>query len=230
MKKSKKLIVASTLAIGIGSTAAFAPASISAASDVIIASVDWVNSQINPMKKDIDALEAKVNSMQKEINTLKKQVADGNTGNTGGNEDNNATMPSTVYVAKSSVTIHSGATRDYRVVATKTKGSSLKVIDQHKSASGLWYRVVLGTNSFGWIYSGDISTTQVKQPTSVVTTAAVQLRRGAATSYKVYETVKKGTTLKYISTFTNSSGETWYNVETSKGTRGWIIGTYGEVR
>src|SRR5690606_12969575 len=105
-----------------------------------------------------------------------------------------------------------------------------KVIDQHKSGNDLWYRVVLGTNSYGWIYSGDVSTTQVKQPTSVVTKVATPIRRGATTSYGIYETVKKGTTLKYISTFTNAAGETWYNVETSKGTRGWMLGTHGEVR
>lgn len=239
--KKKHLFIAGTLSVGIG-IAAFVPNSITASNNVILASVDWVNSQINPMKSQITALETKINQQQQEINTLKQQLASGGGSGTytppvvtsPAPTAPSTSVPTTVYVATASATIHSGATASYKVVATKTSGTTLKVIDKHESSNGTWYRVELSSTLKGWIFSGNVSNTKgdvaTNTPSQVVTTGEVHLRKGATTSYGILETLQKGTALKYIQDFTNSAGETWYNVETSTGKRGWIYGKLGEVR
>jgi uncharacterized protein YgiM (DUF1202 family) len=219
--KGKNVIIASAIAFGVG-IAAFNPISINASTNVVIASVEWVQSQLNPINSKISQLESKINSQQQEINNLKLQIANGTVTQT-------PSLPSTIYISSTTATIHSGATKSYRIVATSNKGTALKVIDTHQSTSGLWYRVQVSTSVAGWVFSGDASTTAVSKPTSVVTTASVNIRSGATVGYKVVKTVPNGTTLKYIQSFTNSSGETWFNVEIS-GTRGWMVSNLGEVK
>jgi uncharacterized protein YgiM (DUF1202 family) len=232
MQKSKKLMAVGALTIGIGAGAYLAsPQGMSASSNVILASVDWVTSQINPINSKITSLEAKINAQQTEINNLKAQLGQGGSPSTPPTTPPPAgEIPSVVYVNKNSVTIHSGATREYKVLSTKSMGNSLKVIDSFTASTGLWYRVEVTSSVKGWVFSGDVSTTKTSAPTQVITTGDVHLRKGATTGYTILVTIPKGTSLKYYSTFVNSLGETWYNVETSTGDRGWIYGGLGEVR
>ncbi|EIJ80500.1 hypothetical protein PB1_09072 [Bacillus methanolicus PB1] len=227
MSRIKKIVAAGALTLGIGAGAyMFTPKGMDAASNVVLASVEWVTSQINPMKTKIADLESKVASQQQEINNLKTQISKI------GNPPANGQLPSTVYTVKSSVTIHSGAAKNYKVIATKPAGSALKVIGSFHASTGLWYRVEISSTVKGWVFSGDVSTSKpsASGPTQVIATGDVQLRRGASTSYSTIQLIKKGTTLKYIQTFVNAKGETWYNVETSSGVKGWIFGGLGEVR
>ncbi|MFE8701691.1 SH3 domain-containing protein [Cytobacillus sp. FJAT-54145] len=234
MNRSKKIIAAGALTIGIGAGAyLFTPQGMSASSNVVLASVDWVTSQLNPVKTKVSDLESKVATQQQEINNLKAQLAKlGSPTTPPTTPPTDGQLPSTVYVNKSSVTIHSGATTKYKIVATKTMGSALKVVGSHNSATGLWYNVELSSTLKGWVQSSDISITAPSNttPTQVVAFGDVHLRKGATTGYTILTTIPKGTTLKYISTFVNTSGETWYNVETSSGLKGWVYGGLTEVR
>lgn len=239
MNRSKKIIAAGALAIGIGAGAVISsPQAMNASSNVVLASVDWVTSQINPMKTKISDLEAKINSQQQEINSLKAQLSQPGTTPPPVTTPPVTTppasgdLPSTVYAAKGTVKVHSGATTSYKVVATKANGAALKVIDSFNSATGLWYRVEISSTVKGWVFSGDVtvSKSSASAPSSVVTFGEVHLRKGATTSYDVIQTLPKGASLKYISTFTNAKGEVWYNVQTSSGIKGWVSGTLSEVR
>ncbi|UOE55126.1 SH3 domain-containing protein [Bacillus sp. CMF12] len=233
MNRIKKLVAAGIVTAGIGTSAAlFTPSGSDAASNVVLASVEWVNTKLNPintklssLETKISSLEAKVASQQKEIEALKAD-----SGTTTPTTPPPSGLPSAVYTTKDNVSIHSGALRTYKVVATVSKSTALTVVDSHNSSSGLWYRVQLSPSLLGWVYSGDVSTTKPDTLKTVVTTADVNMRRGATTDYAVVELLPKGTVLKLVQTYKNSKGETWYNVETSSGSRGWIISTFGEVR
>lgn len=238
MKLSKKMIIGCSLALGIAAgSILFSPKGISATNNIILASVEWVNSQLNPINTKINKLEQQLAAQQQEINQLKAIIEEGGitipTPAPGVENPPVTQIPETIYTAKNNVTVHSGATRDYKVVSTlSNKGRSLKVIDSFTSATGLWYRVELSSTLKGWVFSGDVSIEKTA-PTNiskVVTTGSVHLRKGATTAYGIIETLKKGTTLTYIQSFTNAYGETWYNVETPQGKRGWIISTLGEVK
>ncbi|MBP2241965.1 uncharacterized protein YgiM (DUF1202 family) [Cytobacillus eiseniae] len=232
MNRSKKIIAASVLTVGLGAGAIIStPQVMKASSNVVLASVDWVTSQLNPMKSKMTELESKIASQQQEINNLKAQVSNpGTTPPPVVTPPVTGDLPSAVY-AKGTVNIHSGATKDYKVVATKASGSSLKVIDSHTSGTGIWYRVELSSTLKGWVFSGDVSVEKPANAEKTVTTFGdVNLRKGATTSYASLQVIPKGTSLKYISSFTNAAGEVWHNVQTSAGIKGWVIGTLSEVK
>lgn len=233
MNRSKKLIVAGALTLSIGAGAIIStPDAMKASGNVVLASVDWVTSQLNPMKSKMTELESKIALQQQEINSLKAQIgATPSTPPPTTQPPTNGELPSAVY-AKGTINIHSGATRDYKVIATRTNGSSLKVIDSFNASSGLWYRVELSSTLKGWVFSSDVTLakSESSEPTKVVTFGEAHLRKGATTSYASIQLLAKGTTLKYISTFTNAKGEVWYNVETSAGVKGWVSGALSEVK
>lgn len=234
MNRSKKIIVAGalTLSIGIGAIIS-TPQVMKASSNVVLASVDWVTSQLNPMKTKITELESKISLQQQEINSLKAQIGTPPTTKPPTTQPPvDGALPAIVYAAQERVNIHSGATKDYKVIATRTKGTSLKVIDSFKSSTGLWYRVEISSTLKGWVFSNEVSVNKpgVSGPTQVITKGEVHLRKGATTSYAIIQTLPKNSTLKYISTLTNTKGEIWYNVETSAGVKGWVSGNLSEVK
>lgn len=194
-----------------------------AAGNVVLASVEWVQSQLKPVNDKVTQLEATVKKQQDEINALRQSIETGTPVTV-------PTLPDVVYVSKTSTTVHSGATRDYRVVATRSQGASLNVIDSHTASNGLWYRVSISSSVKGWVFSGDVSLSQVSAPTEAFITTNTSLRRGATTGYASVESIPRGTTLSYLGSFTNGNGELWFNVETSRGNRGWILSTHAEVR
>ncbi|TQR21370.1 SH3 domain-containing protein [Psychrobacillus vulpis] len=211
------------------------PTSTKADSNLLLASVEWVQAQLNPLQTKVTALEKQVAEQDAIIKQLQKAVSEGGgvvTPPTNPGPTEPGTTVSTVYTSTSNVKVHSGASRDYKVLATFGVNKALTVIDQHKSASGVWYRVEISSTVKGWVFSGDVTTTKPGNyvPTSVVTTQAANVRKGATTNYQSLELVAKGTTLKYLGSFKNANGETWYNVQTAKGTKGWVLSTLTEVK
>lgn len=227
-----KLFITSAVTIGIiiGATV-FTPGAMKASTtELVLASVDWVNSKINPINNKIAALEAKINNQQKEINSLKAKL-NGETPTEPAPEPDE--LPQVVFVSDNYATVHSGATPNYKIVATYSKGTPLLVIDKFSSSAGLWYRVSLSPTLKGWINSDNVSNNQIAPTTDlkIVTVNSTLMRRGASTSYAVTETIPKGVTLKYIQTFiNNSTNEIWFNVESNSGKKGWIPAENGQVK
>lgn len=214
------------------------PTSTKANSNVLLASVEWVQAQLNPLQTKVTALEKQVAEQEQAIKQLQKAVAEGGgvvnpptnppTTNPGTPQD----LPTVVYTTANNVKVHSGASRNYKVLATLGTGKGVTVIDQHKAAAGVWYRVEVSASVKGWVFAEDVSTTKPGSyvPSQVVTKGAVNVRKGATTNYNSLELVAKGSTLKYLGSFKNASGETWYNVQTPKGTKGWVLSTLTEVK
>ena len=209
------------------------PTSTKADSNLLLASVEWVQAQLNPLQTKVTSLEKQVASQDVIIKQLQKAVAEGGsvvvtppTTTTPSTE-----TPAIIYTTVSAK-VHSGATRSYKVLSTIAANKGLTVIDQHKGADGIWYRVEVSSTVKGWIFSGDVSTTKPGNfvPSQVITKEATNVRKGATTNYSSIETVAKGSTLAYISSFKNANGETWYNVQTPKGNKGWVLSTLTEVK
>lgn len=232
----KKILTTIGVVLGLSFLIAInTPASTKANSNLLLASVDWVQSQLSPINSKVTALEKRVAEQDAMIKQLQKAVSEGGTviaPPTTPAPSTPGTLPSVVYTNASSVKVHSGATRNYKVLATFTENKALNVIDQHGTGANLWYRVEVSSTVKGWIHSGDVTTTKPSNvtPSSVVTKEAVNIRKGATTSYASIELAAKGTSLKYISSFKNANGETWYNVQSPKGNKGWVLSTLTEVR
>lgn len=237
-KMKKKILATVGVVLGLSFLIAInTPASTKANSNLLLASVDWVQSQLNPLTTRVSTLEKQIKEQDALIKQLQKAVAEGGTvitppTTTPTPPDNSTDLPSVVYTNANNVKVHSGATRNYKVLATFTANKSLNVIDKHGSGTNLWYRVEISSTVKGWVHSEDVTTTKpsTATPSSVVAKEALNIRKGATTSYASIELVAKGTSLKYISSFKNAKGETWYNVQSPKGNKGWVLSTLTEVR
>lgn len=211
------------------------PTSTKANSNVLLASVEWVQAQLNPLQTKVTALEKQVAEQDAAIKQLQKAIADGSGGVVTPPPtvpDGSLSFPTVVYTTTNNVKVHSGASKSYKVLATLAASKGITAIDQHKSATGVWYRVEVSPSVKGWVFSEDVSTKKPSNivPTQVTAKQAVNLRKGASTNYKSLELVAKGSTLKYLGTFKNANGETWYNVQSAKGTKGWVLSTLTEVK
>lgn len=211
MKRSiKAIIFASIIVVG---SILFPVLNGTAQSNVLLASVEWVNAQLNPLKSKVDKLEATVASQATEIALLKKAVADGGT-----------LLPDYVFIKSVEAKVHSGALSSYRTVAITNIGQKYKVVDEH----GTWYRIEYSPGKYGWIEKSNISTKAVSMPTKVTIKKTTTVHSGALTSYRTVATLQSGQSVKFIQTFV-SNNETWLNIELSSGVRGWIKASSGEV-
>lgn len=208
------------------------PTSTKADSNLLLASVEWVQAQLSPLQTKVTSLEKQLAEQDTTIKQLQKAIAEGgNVVVTPPTTEPSTETPAVVYTT-TSAKVHSGATRNYKVLSTIAANKGLTVIGQHKGADGVWYRVEVSSTVKGWIFSNDVSTTKPSEfiPSKVVTKQATNVRKGATTNYKSLETVAKGSTLTYLGSFKNANGETWYNVQTPKGTKGWVLSTLTEVK
>lgn len=208
------------------------PTSTKADSNLLLASVEWVQAQLSPLQTKVTSLEKQLAEQDATIKQLQKAVAEGgNVVVTPPTTEPSTETPAVVYTT-TSAKVHSGATRNYKVLSTIAANKGLTVISQHKGADGVWYRVEVSSTVKGWVFSNDVSTTKPSEfiPSKVVTKQATNVRKGATTNYKSLETVAKGSTLTYLGSFKNANGETWYNVQTPKGTKGWVLSTLTEVK
>jgi stage II sporulation protein D len=68
-----------------------------------------------------------------------------------------------------------------------------------------------------------------EMPKMIVFNQATPLRKGATTSYDVIRQFNAGEAAPYINTFTNSSGEVWYNVSSQEG-NGWVLAANTKIQ
>lgn len=188
----------------------------SAASNVVLASVEWVNSQLNPAKDRITKLESDVASLRQALEDTNTSIP---------------SLPSQVYVKSLVAEIHSGALYKYKVLSTGSISQSLKVLQEVTASDGKFYRVEYAPNKFGWIAASDISYSSVTKPASVTITTAASVYSGADTKgYKTVGTVAKGQKVTYLGAFQNRQTKAiWVNVQLSNGKAGWLQQQNGEV-
>ena len=126
------------------------------------------------------------------------------------------------------VNVRSGPGTNYTSKTVIASGTSITVTD---TSNPEWYAVKLSNGMTGYIYSiyielqsssGGGSTSGGVQ---AKTTAGVNLRRGAGTSFGVIRVVATGTTV----TVTEATNAQWYKVKLSDGTEGYIFTEYLNV-
>lgn len=206
------------------------PVKTGASTNLVLASVEWVEKLIASINLEVSTLKNQVATQKSEIDALKSRIEALEKGTSSPSTPPTTGFPKNMVTTKANVTLHSGALREYRIVTTIAKsGTTLKVVDQFLSSSGLWYRVEYSTGSFAWAFSSDLAPSTAITKVVIVADSA-HVRRGAETSYASVALLNKGTELKYVGKFTNSKGELWYNVELTSGARGWIFAPLTEVK
>lgn len=128
--------------------------------------------------------------------------------------------------------VRSGAGVGFPVVVTLWSGAPLTVTGAPAVAGGYtWYPIRTGYGTTGWVAGEFLSAGAVSNPafpvgSSVVTTAAVNLRSGAGQSYSVVVVLWEGAPLTVTGAPVAVGGFTWYPVRTGYGTTGWVAGEY----
>ena len=125
------------------------------------------------------------------------------------------------------VNVRSGPGTNYTSKTVIASGTSITVTDRSNSE---WYAVKLSNGMTGYIYSIYIelqssSGSSTSGGVQAKTTAGVNLRRGAGTSFGVIRVVATGTTVT-VTEATNAQG---YKVKLSDGTEGYIFTEYLNV-
>ncbi|KZZ85013.1 MULTISPECIES: GW dipeptide domain-containing protein [Bacillaceae] len=209
----KKMKIALIFGAGIIAGSIFTPLATSqASSNLVLASVEWVTSQLTPINN-------RVASLEREVQTLKQM-------------NTNPALPSKVYVKAVIADVHSGAMEHYRVLASIPVSQILNVSQEITSEDGKYYRVEYSTGNTGWIPASEVSTAPVAKPASFIVKTPGAVYSGASvTGYKKVGSVSEGQTLKYVNAFKNrSTKEVWINVQLSNGTKGWVKQQSGEVK
>ena len=125
------------------------------------------------------------------------------------------------------VNVRSGPGTNYSSKTVIASGTSITVTDRSNSE---WYAVKLSNGMTGYIYSIYIELQSsaggsTSGGVQAKTTAGVNLRRGAGTSFGVIRVVATGTTV----TVTEATNAQWYKVKLSDGTEGYIFTEYLNV-
>ena len=125
------------------------------------------------------------------------------------------------------VNVRSGPGTNYSSKTVIASGTSITVTD---TSNPEWYAVKLSNGMTGYIYSIYIELESsaggsTSGGVQAKTTAGVNLRRGAGTSFGVIRVVATGTTV----TVTEATNAQWYKVKLSDGTEGYIFTEYLNV-
>ena len=131
-------------------------------------------------------------------------------------------VPKGTYKTTAGVNMRSGAGTKYAVVKNLAKNTQLIVTGNTSSS---WYKVKLYDGKTGYVknnYLQYISSSTAVPTGSYTTTAGVNMRNGAGTSYSVVKNLPKGTAL----TVTDTSNPNWYKVKLDDGTVGFVRCTY----
>ncbi|MCD7034462.1 SH3 domain-containing protein [Metabacillus sp. GX 13764] len=136
-------------------------------------------------------------------------------------------LSSVYYVQTADANVRRGAETSYSIVASLTKGSAVKVIDQFTNNAGeLWYRLELENGTAGWTKAEQLTTEQVKpadlSKTVYAKISPTVIHSGAETRYKVVYQAPVNFELPAIAEFTNAASEKWFRVEYLPGKLGWV--------
>ena len=115
----------------------------------------------------------------------------------------------TTATTTSALNVRSGTGTSYSVLKVLSKSSEVTVLDTTSNTS--WYKVLLSDGTTGYCSSKYLNLTG-----TMTTTTALNLRKGASTSYSIITTMSKGTSVTVL-----SSSNGWARVKTSSGTIGY---------
>ncbi len=140
-------------------------------------------------------------------------------------EEETASLQSNAQTAKTTdyLNLRKGAGTSYDVILTIPKGSTVTVLDSTSKKD--WVKVQTSSGTQGWCsreYLQISSSSTSNSGTTAKTTAALNLRKGAGTSYNVIMTIPKGTTVTVL----DNSNKDWAKVKTSSGEQGWCSKEY----
>lgn len=135
-------------------------------------------------------------------------------------------------VTTAALNVRSGAGLTYAIIVTLWAGAPVAITGNPVAASGYtWYPIKTAYGTAGWVAGEFLTVASVPTAEFVVgeyvtPTTALNLRSGAGLTYSVIAVLWEGAQLSVTGGPVAASGYTWYPVETTSGTTGWVAGDY----
>ncbi|MDU4860455.1 MAG: NlpC/P60 family protein [Terrisporobacter othiniensis] len=129
-----------------------------------------------------------------------------------------------VEVTCSALNIRKGPSKDYSIAGTVTKGTKLKYIS---TSSNGWYKVEYKgstryiSNNYSRLKSTSATSNENKdtiKKVGKITCSALNVRKGPGTNYGVKKTIKKGSVVGVIKSYSNG----WSKVKISNSSTGYV--------
>ncbi|WP_223701292.1 SH3 domain-containing protein [Sutcliffiella deserti] len=217
----KKTIIIAMSALLIGTlVGSLFTTSTSASSNFVIASVEWVNAQLNPIKDRITNLEENAgNSGSGQPEESVKVISSGFTG--------------LKIVVSRTANIRSGlSTSTPAKINNSPSGTEFHYLQTHYDQNGnMWYEGTFldGTTAYIVASHSTIELPSASSYSHVVLNKDANIRSDKSFNGSVVTQLKKSSVATYIQTQSNSRGETWYQIRLSDGTTAWVIQHAAEV-
>ena len=123
-------------------------------------------------------------------------------------------------VTTGDLNVRKGASTEYARIGTLTKGTKVEIVE--KLSNG-WYKIKYN-GAYGYVSGKYVKldgSEEVKVVATGVTTASLNVRKGADTSYSKIGTLAKGTKVEIVEKLSNG----WYKIKYN-GSYGYVSGTY----
>ncbi|MGD6831729.1 SH3 domain-containing protein [Sutcliffiella halmapala] len=189
----------------------------SASSNFVIASVEWVNAQLNPIKSKITELESKVG--EGGPSTPQPGTSSGFTG--------------LKIVVTNTANIRSGlSTATPALISNSPAGTEFNYLQTHYDQNGnRWYegKFVDGTTAYIVATHSKVDVPAASNYSQIVFTKDANIRSDKSFKGSVVTMLTKSSKATYLQTQTNNIGETWYQIRLSDGKTAWVIAHAAEV-
>lgn len=137
-------------------------------------------------------------------------------------------------VVSGPLNLRSGPGLQHNIIRSLPTGTALEVIDRGGTANGFtWVKVyVTNLGITGFVASEFIELRSFpdgplfEAGANVVTTSALNVRRGAGLTFPIIVTLWQGAPLTVTGTPVTAGGRTWYPIRTGYGTTGWVAGEF----
>jgi N-acetylmuramoyl-L-alanine amidase len=146
-----------------------------------------------------------------------------------------------VRITGGRVNVRSSAGLNGKKLGSVKKGEEYKYLATKKDSNGdVWYQIQYTSKTKGWVL-GSLSKLVTEETKATTTTTAaektetkkveitespVNVRKSASTDSKKLGTTSEGKKYKLLSTKKDKNGKTWYQIQYTSKTKGWVLGTF----
>ncbi len=143
-----------------------------------------------------------------------------------------------IEITTSPVNVRASASLSGKKLGTTSKGKTFTILATKKdSGDKVWYQIQYTSKTKGWVMGKFCSKTDSDTKTDSKSTAKkveivespVNVRNAASMSGKKIGTTSKGKKYTYLASKKDEDGNTWYQIQFTSKTKGWILGRLGKL-
>jgi len=135
--------------------------------------------------------------------------------------ESSSSYPFIGQVVSENTQVHKGATTDYDVVLTLTKGDVVGVISELTNNRNEKWLNISNNSKRGWVKQENISPLTDSPTLLYIKKNNAEMRKGASISYSLVKNLEYGQKVTVIDQYVSNSGEIWYRIDLGN-VQGWV--------